>query len=76
MTGRPRLWDLDDLVAVGDIAREFHVRPGAVVNWQTRYEDFPTPVHTVSSGRLFSRTQVLDCMCNHGYESLVARMRR
>lgn len=58
----PRLWDLDDIVAVGDLARELRVGPGAIVNWRTRYPDFPKPLRVLRAASLYSRRQVLECL--------------
>lgn len=45
-----RLWDLDDLVTVSDLAAEFGVGRAAVCNWAVRYDDFPEALTTVSCG--------------------------
>ena len=53
-----RMWDLDDLASVGDLAREWGVRNSAVTNWHNRHADFPAPLATLSTGPVFSRRQV------------------
>lgn len=58
MTGMPRLWDLDDLAGVGDLAVEYRVVRATVVNWAARHADFPAPLVVTSSGPIYSRIQV------------------
>lgn len=52
------LWDLDDLAGVGDLAREWGVSSAAATNWRYRHDDFPSPLRVLSTGPVFSRTQV------------------
>jgi hypothetical protein len=51
------LWDLDDLAAMGDLARERGISTAAATNWR-RYPDFPAPLTTLSTGPVYSRRQV------------------
>lgn len=53
-----RRWDLDDLASISDLARDLGVGRAAVCNWRQRYEDFPAPLITLSSGPVFSHRQV------------------
>lgn len=54
-----RLWDLDDLIGMYDIADMAGVGKPAASNWLRRHADFPRPVHHVSHGtKLFSRVAV------------------
>lgn len=48
------LWDLDDLAAMGDLARERGISSSAATNWR-RYPDFPQPLTTLSTGPVYSR---------------------
>lgn len=50
-------WDLNDLAAMGDLARERGISSSAATNWR-RYPDFPQPLITLSTGPVYSRTQV------------------
>lgn len=43
-----KLWDVDDLVGVTDIANRLGVGAPAVSNWKNRHEDFPEPVFVLS----------------------------
>lgn len=54
-----RRWDLDDLVAMGDLARERGISSSAATGWR-RYEDFPDPLVILSTGPVYSRQQVQD----------------
>lgn len=51
-------WDLTDLVATGDLARERGISRAAATNWPARYPDFPAPLLCLSAGRVYSRRQV------------------
>jgi hypothetical protein len=55
-------WDLDDLVAISDLAEHFYVGKPTISNWTTRYPDFPRPLVVVARGNtpLFSRRAVID----------------
>jgi hypothetical protein len=50
-------WDLDDLAAIGDLARERGISSSAATGWR-RYPDFPKPLIELSTGPVYSRTQV------------------
>jgi len=50
-------WDLDDLAAMGDLARERGISTSAATNWR-RYPDFPAPLVTLSTGPVYSRRRV------------------
>lgn len=52
------MWDLDDLVGIGDIAAEYGVGKSWAHNWSTRNAAFPAPLKRVSGGNLYSREQV------------------
>lgn len=56
--GYPENWPLADLVATGDLAREYGVRTATIANWPVRYPDFPAPLTTLSSGPVYSRKLV------------------
>lgn len=51
------LWDLSDLAAIGDLARERGISSSAATNWR-RYPDFPAPLVVLSTGPVYSRAQV------------------
>lgn len=51
-------WDLDDLAATGDLAREFEVSASTVVAWINRYPTFPAPLVRLSNGALYSKRAV------------------
>lgn len=53
-----RSWELADLAAVGDLAVEYSVGKSTISNWAGRYDDFPAPLVTLSSGPVYSRRQV------------------
>jgi DNA-binding transcriptional regulator YhcF (GntR family) len=53
-----RLWDLDDLAGLGDLARERGISTQAAAGWPVRYPDFPQPLAILSTGAVYSRTQV------------------
>lgn len=55
-----KLWDLDDLVGLGELAHEFCVTPQAVANWRARYAEFPKPVKVLRCGSLYSRREVVE----------------
>jgi hypothetical protein len=63
-------WDLDDLVAVTDLADIFGVGKPAISNWRARYQDFPRPLVAVSRGNtpLYSRQAVTDWYVRHGFQ--------
>ncbi len=50
-----RLWDLNRLGALGDLARERGI--GHAHNWKL-YNDFPDPLVRLSGGDVYSREQV------------------
>lgn len=62
---RPRLWDLDDLVANGDITDELGLARAIVSNWARRHADFPGPLMVLSSGPVYSRRQVTAWLERH-----------
>lgn len=51
-------WELDDLAANSDLAEQHHVSRSTIVNWVTRYDDFPKPVTTIGGRPVWSRAQV------------------
>jgi chromosome partitioning protein len=48
----------EELLGIAEIAAEAGVSRQAVVNWRVRDDGFPTPVAELSSGPVFTRTQV------------------
>lgn len=57
---RMKMWGVDDLAAVGDLARDHGVTNGTVGNWTNRYPDFPAPITIKAGVRLYSIIQVRD----------------
>lgn len=51
---------LDELVGGVEIAEMLGVSRAVVSVWQKRYEDFPTPLITLSAGRFYRRSEVLE----------------
>jgi hypothetical protein len=58
--GARRMWDLDDLVAVGDIADDLGATKSQVCMWiaRTRTSGFPAALTHPSCGDLYSMEQV------------------
>lgn len=54
----PAYWDLADLAATGDLARDYGVNNSTITNWTTRYPDFPQPLAILSTGPVWSRWMV------------------
>lgn len=52
-----RLWDLDDLAGLGDLAAEHDISSSGAAGWRD-YPDFPAPLITLSPGPVYSRAQV------------------
>jgi len=52
-----RMWDLDDLAGIGDLARSSGVGLTAASKWRTA-DDFPAPLVALSTGPVYSRSQV------------------
>lgn len=55
---RARMWPLDDLAGVAELADIHGVARTTVCNWVTRYPDFPKPVLNLHAGKFWSRNQV------------------
>lgn len=51
-------YEAEDLVQMAEIAERLGMRPQRVTNWAARYEDFPAPITTLSTGRVWSWSQV------------------
>jgi hypothetical protein len=54
----PRMWDLNDIASVGDLAARYGVGSPTVSNWAARCADFPKPLRVTSGGKLYSIRQV------------------
>ncbi|MEV0608145.1 hypothetical protein AB0I61_17440 [Polymorphospora rubra] len=54
----PARWNLADLAATGDLAREYGVGKATISNWISRYPDFPSPLVELSTGPVYSSSQV------------------
>jgi hypothetical protein len=54
-----RMWDLDDLGTVGDIAARMGQSKGTVGNWVLRYPDFPAHLATIGGRQVFSIAAVI-----------------
>lgn len=50
----------DDFVGLNEIAQLAGVSASAVSNWRKRFERFPKPLQELSSGPIFSRSQILE----------------
>lgn len=59
------MWELNDLVGVGDLASELDESKATIVNWSRRYADFPKPLARISSYPVYSRKQVTEWRTNH-----------
>ncbi len=64
----PAYWLLEDLAATGDLAQDFEVSNATIVNWTTRYPDFPAPLTKLSTGRVWSRWQVRQWYDDHEWQ--------
>lgn len=53
-----RLWDLDDIAGVSDLAPRYGVSMAAVANWATRYADFPQVLVHVGGRAIYSISEV------------------
>lgn len=53
-----RMWDLDDLVGLADIALRLEYSRAAISMWENRYADFPVPKVIVSGFPVFSWSEV------------------
>lgn len=51
-------WDLEDLAGLGDLAAIHGVSKATASNWLARFDDFPRPLVTLSTGPVYSRRQV------------------
>src|SRR5436190_23451867 len=49
-----------NLVGVAEIALIFNVSKQAVTNWRLRYDSFPKPIQTLSSGPVWERETVVN----------------
>lgn len=58
------MWELDDLVGVGDLAKELGESKATIVNWWRRYPDFPKALARISNGPVYSRQQVTEWRTN------------
>lgn len=58
-------WEMNDLVGVGDLAKELGESKATIVNWSRRYPDFPKPLARISNGPVYSRQQVTEWRTNH-----------
>jgi hypothetical protein len=58
---------IDDLVGTVEIAQRLSVRDHNVVNtWRSRHPDFPPPVVTLRTGRIWSWTEVREWAARTG----------
>src|SRR5690348_1183808 len=55
-----RMWDLDDIVGVAQLAKEFRRHQTIIARWSKLYSDFPRPLPIAASPHLYSRQQVRD----------------
>lgn len=49
----------DNLVGIAEIASLSDVTKQAVTNWRLRYDNFPKPIQTLSSGPVWDRETVI-----------------
>lgn len=55
----------ENIVGTKEIADIFNVSSSAVVNFQTRYSDFPVPIKKLESGPIFDLSEVKEWGINH-----------
>lgn len=56
---------LDEVVGGVEIAEMLGVSRAVVSVWQKRYDDFPAPLLTLSAGRFYRRSEVLEWHRDH-----------
>lgn len=66
-----RLWELEDLTSVSELAREFGVTRQAVDGW-AKSADFPAPLVRLGSWPIYSRREVTEW---HARKSLLRAQR-
>jgi len=55
----------ENIVGTKEIAEVFNVSSSAVVNFQTRYSDFPAPIKMLESGPIFDLAEIIEWGVKH-----------
>lgn len=63
-------------ISLIQVARSLSVTPGAISNWQKRYEDFPEPVRVDRQRRFYSMSEIQSFMERHDLRPGIAQSLR